>query len=240
MVNPTGTANTNQKPGSTQNIKVDRKNRIIVWGGAYSTSDINTFKATANNLQRMYKARDGSKYNIFIREIKIYQDLIDLINRQPENSIKSLDIFTHGGQNHLWMVSVRESDTDNDRIKWSIYDLKWIRGLFKSANFGVSDLKKINFKGFMNDAKIEIQGCNTAEDPHDSNNLSAAFSRYLYNAGKIKSYVIGHTTQSNPRINGSSTKISEQSYMWMRRVVYRNGHLILDTKDKGFLDSKIK
>ncbi|MEN8409905.1 hypothetical protein [Acinetobacter bereziniae] len=87
---------------------------------------------------------------------------------------------------------------------------------------------------------IEIQGCNTAEDPHDSNNLSADFSRHLYNSGKIKSYVIGHTTQSNPLINGSSTKISEQSYMWMRRVVYRNGHLILDTKDKGFLDSKIK
>jgi hypothetical protein len=42
---------------------------------------------------------------------------------------------------------------------------------------------------------IEIQGCNTAEDPHDSNNLSAAFSRHLYNSGKIKSYVIGHTTQ---------------------------------------------
>lgn len=33
MVNPTGTANTNLKPGSTQDIKVERKNRIIVWGG---------------------------------------------------------------------------------------------------------------------------------------------------------------------------------------------------------------
>lgn len=110
MVTPTGIALTNQKKGSVQKITVTRKNRIIVWGGAYSKSDNNTFRDAANNLEKMYREKYGNKFNYYIREVKVRQDFIDLINRQPDNSIKSLDIFTHGGKNSLYMVSVREED----------------------------------------------------------------------------------------------------------------------------------
>ena len=233
MIAPTGTASTNQKKGSTQKIIVNRKNRIIVYGGTYSKNDNNTFLDASNNLQRMYKAKEDNKYNIYIREIKVKQDLIDLINRQPVNSIRSLDIFTHGGENSLYMVSVRQGDNNSSMNKYW-----WWRYFFNNQTFKTSDLKSFKPEVFTINLKVEIHGCKTAENPEVANNLASNWSKNLYASGKTKSVVIGHTTNTNPLIHGSSTKPNEQSYMWLERAIYRNGKLQQLTKTKGFLDEE--
>lgn len=233
MIPPTGTASTNQRKGSTQKITVNRKNRIIVYGGAYSKSDNNTFLDASNNLQRMYKAKEGEKYNIYIREIKVKQDLIDLINRQPVNSIRSLDIFTHGGEDSLYMVSVREGDGSSN------FNKNWLwRYIVNNETFKTHNLKLLKMNVFLVNSKIEIHGCKTAENPRQENNIVSTWSKILYDAGKIKSVAIGHTTNTSPLIHGSSTKPNEQSYMWLERTIYRNGKLQQLTKIKGFINEE--
>lgn len=175
MVTPTGIALTNQKKGSVQKITVTRKNRIIVWGGAYSKSDNNTFRDTANNLEKMYREKYGNKFNYYIREVKVRQDFIDLINRQPDNSIKSLDIFTHGGKNSLYMVSVREEDGS------SILNKNWLyRYVVNDETFKTPYLKSLNMNAFTINTKIEVHGCKTAENPRGENNLVSYWSHFLY------------------------------------------------------------
>lgn len=233
MVTPTGIALTNQKKGSVQKITVTRKNRIIVWGGAYSKSDNNTFRDTANNLEKMYREKYGNKFNYYIREVKVRQDFIDLINRQPDNSIKSLDIFTHGGKNSLYMVSVREEDGS------SILNKNWLyRYVVNDETFKTPYLKSLNMNAFTINTKIEVHGCKTAENPRGENNLVSYWSHFLYQSGKTKSVTIGHTTNTSPLINGSITKPNEQSYMWLERAIYKNGKLVQTTKQKGFLDEE--
>ena len=233
MAEQTGSASTNQKAGSTQNITVSIKNRIIIFGGAYSKSDNNTFRDAANNLSRAYKAKDGTKYNIFVREVKVKDDLIALINRQPPNSIKSIDLFTHGGEDSFYMVSVREGDGSSDMNK------NWVwRYVFNNATFKTNNLKELKTDVFVINPKIEVHGCKTAENPKRENNIVSNWSKILYDAGKTKSVVIGHTTNTSPLINGQSTKANEQSYMWLERAVYKNGKLQFLTKAKGFLNEE--
>lgn len=233
MVTPTGIALTNQKKGSVQKITVTRKNRIIVWGGAYSKSDNNTFRDAANNLEKMYREKYGNRFNYYIREVKVRQDFIDLINRQPDNSIKSLDIFTHGGKNSLYMVSVREGDGS------SILNKNWLyRYVVNDETFKTPYLKSLNMNAFTINTKIEVHGCKTAENPKGENNLVSYWSHFLYQSGKTKSVTIGHTTNTSPLINGSVTKPNEQSYMWLERAIYKNGKLVQITKQKGFLDEE--
>ncbi len=233
MNEPTGIKSTNSTHGSTQNVAVTRKNRIIIYGGAYSKGDNNTFRDAANNLKRMYEAKYKNQYNYFTKEIKVKKDLIDLINRQPANSIKSLDIFTHGGEDSLYMVSVRQGDSNSSMNKYW-----WWRYFFNNQTFKSSDLKSLNHTGFVINSKIEIRGCKTANNPKGEDNLASTWSRVLATSGKNKSVVIGHTTNASPLINGSSTKANEQSYMWLQRAVYKGGRLILLTEQKGFLDEE--
>lgn len=233
MVEKTGSATTNQKQGSTQQVTVNRKNRIIIYGGAYSKSDNYTFKDAANNLQRAYQVKEGAKYNIYIREVKVEQDLIDLINRQPPNSIKSIDLFTHGGEDSFYMVSVREGDGSSD------WNSNWMwRYVVNNATFKTKHLKQLKTDVFTVNTKIEVHGCKTAENPKNEDNIVSEWSKILYAAGKTKSVVIGHTTNTSPLINGSSTKTNEQSYMWLERAIYKNGKLQFLTKAKGFLDEE--
>ncbi|CAM9223854.1 hypothetical protein [Acinetobacter bereziniae] len=182
-------------------------------------------------MERVYKLKESSKYNIYIREIKTKQDLIDLINRQPANSIKSLDIFTHGGENSLYMVSVRQGDSSSRMNKYW-----WWRYFFNNETFKTQDLDSFQSEVFTVNVKIEIHGCKTAENPKNGNNLASKWSKKLYSLGKTKSVVIGHTTNTSPLINGASTKPNDQSYMWLERAIYKNGQLITLTKSKGLLD----
>ena len=67
------------------------------------------------------------------------------------------------------------------------------------------------------------------------NTLVEEFSEQIYNAGRKKAYVIGHTDKSNPNINGAKTTIKQQDYRHGERSIYHNGILLKTTKQKGII-----
>lgn len=110
--------------------------------------------------------------------------------------------------------------------------------MFSGANWNDCPiLSDISFNAFTNESKIEIHECNTAIGG-DEYYFSVLIYLNLFELGKTKSVVIGHTTNTSPLINGSSTKTNEQSYMWFERAIHKNGKLQFLTKAKGFLDEE--
>lgn len=67
------------------------------------------------------------------------------------------------------------------------------------------------------------------------NSLVDEFSIQIYNAGRTRSYVIGHNDKSNPNINGAKTTIEEQYYRHGERSIHNNGKLLKKTTEKGVI-----
>lgn len=191
----THTAKTNTKKGSVHTIALARKVRLLLWGGAYATSDNHTFERAKREVTKDYKQSDNNTLEIIDVRIDSAQEFIATINKQKVNSIRSLDVFTHGGPDHLYMVSVREENNGG------FNNFRWYRYAVHNASLSRPDLSKIQFSNFTNEAKIEFQGCQTSANPKDEDNIAADFSRRLKEAGKIKSSVIGHTTNAAPGID---------------------------------------
>lgn len=208
-----------------------RKVRLLLWGGAYKTNDNFTFDWAVRRVVKDYKANDGNKYEVIVKKIGSADDLLAVLNSQEDNSIRSVDLFTHGGPDHFYMVSVR-SDRDG-----GLNNFRWYRYAFHNESFSRGDLKKIQFSKFSENAKVEIHGCKTASNPKDEDNIAADFSKRLYEAGKTKSAVIGHTTNATPAFNGEGkTADAEQDYRHDERAIFKNGRLVTLTKKKGALD----
>jgi len=69
--------------------------RLILHSDSISRSDVHTFKAAALQLQKDY-VNLGLKSELqFVRSGK---DIVEIINKQKNNSIASLDIVSHGNQ----------------------------------------------------------------------------------------------------------------------------------------------
>jgi len=226
-----GKVKTNHEKGSIAPLPHKRKVRLLLWGGAYATSDNFTFDWAVRNVVKDYKDSDRNKYEIVVKHIGSADDLIATINGQEADSIHSLDLFTHGGPNNFYMVSVR-SDRDGGLNKF-----RWYRYVFHNESFSRSDLKKLQFDKFADDAKVEFHGCKTAENPNDEDNIAADFSKRLYETGKTKSAVIGHIINATPAINGEGkTESKAQDYRHGPRAIFKNGKLTKQTSQQGMLD----
>ncbi|WP_044530835.1 hypothetical protein [Herbaspirillum sp. B65] len=223
---------TNHEKGSIVPLPYKRKVRLLLWGGAYKTNDNFTFEWTVRKVVKDYKARDQNKYEVISKKIESASDLLAALNGQEDNSIRSLDLFTHGGPEHFYMVSVR-SDRDG-----GLNNFRWYRYIFHNRSFPRSYLGKVKFSKFTENAKVEIHGCQTAKHPKDENNIAADFSRRLYSAGKTKSAVIGHTTNIAPNINGAKTTDKEQDYRHGERAIFKNGQLVRLTLQRMALDEE--
>ncbi len=70
-------------------------------------------------------------------------------------------------------------------------------------------------------------------------NIVEEISELLFGAGKKNAVVIGHATKGNPNINGSRTTIREQDYRHGHRVVYHNGSILFETREKGYLQPEL-
>jgi hypothetical protein len=222
---------TNPEKGSVVQVTHNRKVRLLLWGGAYATSDNYTFERAKINVVKTYKVADRSKYDIVVKQINSADQLIAAINAQKAESIRSLDIFTHGGPDDFYMVSVR-SDKDG-----GLNDLRLYRYAFHNESFSRGDLKKLQFDRFTVDAKVELHGCKTAEESSVEDNIAADFSKHLYEAGKTRSSVVGHTENATPAYNGGGkTKDEDQDYRHGKRAIFKNGKLIKNTSQKGMLD----
>lgn len=192
------------------------------------------FYFAAQNVINDYKS--GEKRSI---KITTAADMVRKINTCSPKSVASLDVFCHGTPYSL-NFSIKENESCGLVTGWMakqslrVYYSTWDDGIynFSSDSRYVSD---IDFKVFTDDARIQIHGCNTARGSMPGNTLVEEFSEQIYNAGRKKAYVIGHTDKSNPNINGSKTTIKQQDYRHGERSIYHNGRLLKTTQKKGII-----
>lgn len=228
---PAGKVRTNTQRDSVAQVPYKRKVRLLLWGGAYNVSDNNTFERAALTVIRDYKKSDQNRYEIVKIRIDTASDFISIINNQEIDSIRSLDIFTHGGPDNMYMVTVR---SNKDGL---LNNFKWYRYVFHDASFDRSDIEKLKLDRFTDDAKIEFHGCKTAKSPTDEDNIVSDISKALFGATKMHSSAIGHIDSSGPEIDGKGrTADVDQDYRWGDRAIYKNGRLVNQTTQKGMID----
>lgn len=193
--------------------------RLMFHGGAKRADHNNTFENAAQNVNKDYE--NSAK----IYRINTAQDIIKKINEQKDNSIQSIDFFTHGGKEALYFKNSGIFNLNN-----SLYINKksdqggWL------GNSG--SLDGINFSKFTNDAKIEMHGCNTASidgENVDDENFAKYFSQKLFDAGKKNAVVIGHVVNANPNRDSSE----KSDYRHGVRRIYHGGQILFRTQKEG-------
>jgi RHS repeat-associated protein len=209
--------------------------RLIFWGGAKKDGDNGAFRAASKNVAGDY----GGVPKENIMQVISAREIVTKINAQKNNSIQSVDIFTHGGTNALYVNNGNGTYAGNT----SLYRSSWAK-LLKSGggtliSGGSAVIDEIDFNKFTDNAKIELHGCQTADGNADDDNIAADFSTRLFNAGKKNAVVIGHTTPANPNIDGDETTDKGQDYRHGERAVYHNGSLLFTTKEQGRLGGKV-
>ncbi|MCX5469287.1 hypothetical protein [Acinetobacter nematophilus] len=175
------------------------------------------------------------------------KQLINAVNKEAENSVQSLDIFSHGSELGLYTVigaSLKNFITHEyaqvNNLASNLYRNRLTKinqyEIFGGANWRNSFvISEINFKVFTIESKIEIHGCHSAFDG-ESDTLCALMSKALYQAGKKRSVVIGHADFATPNRGGTKI-ISQQDYRHEERVIYNNGNVIARTRADGRISS---
>lgn len=213
--------------------------RLIIWGGAATPGDNSAFEFSARNVASDYRAKTKGNFSFVQQHIKVAKDIVSLINRQPQDSIRSLDIFTHGGPQALYLTT---ADADSNQIlRYVLHNSSLYRSrarmYFNAAGWteGSALIGDIDFARFTMNAKIELHGCATAAADSDTDNIAADFSVRLVQAGKRNTVVIGHADKANPNIKGGGEKNSEQDYRHGRRIVFHNGRILRATNQRGLI-----
>lgn len=214
--------------------------RLVFWGGARKASDNSSFWYSSRNVINDY----GGDGNIKDYQAKSGSFVVNTINSQANNSIQSVDFFTHGSQYALYMVkdktdaaagsSLEKTISESNTQSNNLYASGTARA-FQSWGGGdeTNTINSIDFNKFTNDAKIEIHGCKSAAGTVLIDNLGINLSEALYKAGKTNAVVIAHHDKANPNIEGDSTKVVKQDYRHGTRVVYHNGKELFRTTEKG-------
>jgi hypothetical protein len=229
---------TNYEKESVAPIPYKRKVRLLLWGGAATPGDNSAFEWATLNVIKDYKASDKSSI-IEQHRILVAQDIVSHINRQEDGNLRSVDIFTHGGMQALYLTTAKPST--NETLRYVLHNSSLYRSrmkmIFNAAGWtkGSALIGEIKFEKFATNAKIELHGCKTAGTESDDDNITADFSTHLAKAGKSKSIVIGHADKANPNIKGGGEKNSEQDYRHGQRVIFSKGKIIKVTKKKGHL-----
>lgn len=234
-----GKAKTNPEKNSIAPLPHKRKLRLLLWGGAATQGDNGAFEWAARNVIKDYKATDRGNFTIDSHHILVAKDIVNYINSQDDDSIRSLDIFTHGGPQALYLTT---ASPDTEKVlryvfhNSSLYRTR-TRMILNAAGWteGSALVEEIKFARFATNAKIELHGCKTADAESDTDNIAADFSTRLYEAGKTVSIVIGHADKANPNIKGGGEKNDEQDYRHGQRVVFHNGKIIKVTRQSRLL-----
>lgn len=213
--------------------------RLATYGGAVLATDNSSFKHAHINVLNDYGTEKGyTKTGLELT--RGAKQLIELINSQQTNNIQSLDIFCHGNQNGLYFKEGANQHTNlpSDTPDISLY--RNFNALYDDViNIPTTSflqqyrIASIDLSKFTKACKIEIHGCLTASTSAFHDNICQMLSELLYDAGKTDAVVIGHTTESNPKINGNSTTVLQQDYRHGQRAIYHAGKLKMLTYTKG-------
>lgn len=213
-------------------INSDRSVRQI--GIAHNSA----FFMAAKNVEKSY-----SKYleQVKIHKITTAADMLEKINSLPKKTLKSLDILSHGTPYSL-NFSMRENE--NSGLVTGFIAKMLLKAYYSNIfdgeiyNFGIFSryVDDIRFGIFTLDARVQIHGCSTARGNIPGNTLAEAISIGLWGADRKSAYVIGHTSKSNPNINGAKTTIAAQDYRHGKRAIIKNGDVLYTTTKKGYLE----
>lgn len=241
---------TNDTKGSVASVPYKRKTRLLLWGGAARPGDNSAFEFAKANVLRDYKKEGKGTFAFVEKRLLTAQDIITTINEQDDDNIRSLDIWTHGGPQALFMTTADPPPPKTASwITQQLYELnKW--GLHNSSLYrsrtnmllqgaalvkGSGLVTSINFAKFAKNAKVELHGCRAAATESDGDNIAADFSLRLYEAGKTGAVVIGPADKANPNIRGGGEALAEQDYRHGSRVMFSNGKVVKVIKQSGFI-----
>jgi hypothetical protein len=212
--------------------------RMIFYGGAKKASDNSSFYHASRNVIKDYK-KDIPILEKFIDSAKT---IIDTIKAQKVGTIQSIDFFCHSSQIGLHLVksanlktNILDKDMEIKKLNTSLYSMKFYESaLGDYLHIEANVLNSMSFNRFTSSAKIELHGCNTADELYLFDNFAEELSELLYDAEKNNSVVIGHITKANPLINGDGkTTIAEQDYRHGGRNIYNNGDKLSTSYTKG-------
>ena len=214
--------------GGTREKNADSSIRNI--GIAHNSA----FYFAARNVAKDYK--DAEKRAI---KITTAADMVKKINACSPKSVTSLDVFCHGTPYSL-NFSIKENENCGLVTGWMAkqglraYYFTWDDGIynFSSDSRYVSD---IDFKVFTEDARIQIHGCNTARGSMPGNTLVEEFSEQIYNAGRKKAYVIGHTDKSNPISMEQRLRLSSKIIAMVNALFITMAYCSKQRKKKGII-----
>ncbi|SPL69730.1 hypothetical protein [Acinetobacter stercoris] len=241
------TNNNSYSTTTKQNHKIEQVNmslavRLIIFGGAVKASDNSAFKFASKNVIADYKNDLPIKDYLIINGANT---VVSVLETQKENTVQSLDLFCHGDPNGIYFVigSSLEKNVENKErkpIASNIYRYRrtvYTEGIFDPAKrlknqFCIAEL---NLKAFTNESKIEIHGCNTGRG---DDCFASELSKQLYDAGKVKSVVIGHASKANPNIGGT-TSVTKQDYRHGTRIIYHNGKALKTVTSSGRISANI-
>jgi hypothetical protein len=241
MVDKVNKVKTNHTKESVAPVPYKRKVRLLLWGGAATPGDNSAFEWATRNVIKDYKTSDKTTV-IEHHRILVAKDIVNHINRQEDDSIRSVDIFTHGGMQALYLTTANR-DT-NQVLRNLLHNSSLYRSrtklIFNAAGWtrGSALIGEINFSKFATNAKLELHGCKTAGTESDDDNITADFSAQLAKAGKASSIVIGDADKANPNIKGGGEKNNEQDYRHGQRVIFSKGKIVKVTKQKGHLSER--
>lgn len=219
-------------------LKIVMPVRIALYGGAVKGNENSAFEFAHKNVLNDYGIEKGyTKISAVLSNGA--QQIREVIAAQQDNDIQSLDLFCHGNQNGLYFKKGAKvskdipssSDDINLYRNWNVLfdDVRDIQTTHLLDQIRIRDL---DFDKFTKACKIEIHGCLTANTATVHDNICQMLSELLYDAGKTEAVVIGHTTLSNPNINGT-TDLSKQDYRHGQRAIYHAGQLKMLTYTKG-------
>lgn len=233
---------TNFTKGSIASVSYKRKTRLLLWGGAAVPGDNSAFEWAARNVVKSYQASDKGSFAFVNQKILVAAAIVATVNRHEDDSVRSLDIFTHGGPQALYLTTA--SPDTNKLLRYVLHNSSLYRSrakmILNAAGWteGSALVSDINFSRFTDDARIELHGCKTADAESDADNIAADLSKRLHAAGKKSATVIGHADKANPNIKGGGEKFEEQDYRHGQRVIFWNGKVVKITKQAGHISDR--
>ncbi len=216
--------------------------RLLFHGGARSLADNSAFHFASLNVYNDY--RRNYIDDLSSREsVGSGKQIVEKIDSQEDNSIKSIDFFSHGDMFALYLIkgasiyeTISKESVESNNLNASLY-LGSVTRFWRGSNLHEDSRKidEINFKKCNNKCIIEIHGCLTAGNLYLHDNMCEELSELLYSNGKTEAIVIGHTERANPNIKGSITTNEEQDYRHGERKIFYNGRVIHTTKREGLI-----
>ena len=202
--------------------------------------------STSTTLPAINVAKSFNDFLVTGEMVKIdcADNVVRKINSMRPNTIKSLDIISHGTP---YSLNFSVADDQNCGFVTNVAAMVGINVLgllsdqineFSGRSRYLSD---IDYGRFTEDARVQIHGCSiAAEDGFSfaSDNIAELVSKLLHKAGKIRAVVIGHLGKANPNIGGTK-KVEEQDYRHGTRAVYHNGEVLFKTTQERFIPDSL-